>query len=144
MMEVSKFMSKLLKIPLVLDPQKEGGWTVTSPIIPELITEIDDLKQLNEVVSDAVNAVLELYEDSGKVIPPGLITDGENSPVWFESLIFAGTWTTESSLKSFEPSVAKKFREGVEVLIENGSIQSQEREPWFQIGGIEILNKVQL
>lgn len=88
---MSKFMSKLLKIPLVLEPQKEGGWTVTSPIIPELITEIDDLKQLNEVVSDAVNAVLELYEDSGKVIPPGLIADGEKSPVWFESLIFAGT-----------------------------------------------------
>jgi antitoxin HicB len=83
-------MSKLLKIPLVLDPQKEGGWTVTSPVLPELITEVDDLKRLNEVVQDAINAVMELYEDTGKEIPPSLMADGMKSPVWFESLIFAG------------------------------------------------------
>jgi antitoxin HicB len=64
-MEVNGFMSKLIKIPLVLEPQKEGGWTVTSPVLPELVTEVDDLKQLNEeVVRDAINAVVELYEDT--------------------------------------------------------------------------------
>ena len=82
-------MSKLLKIPLVLEPQKEGGWTVTSPVLPELVTEVDDLKQLDEVVRDAVNAVMELYEDMGKEVPSGLIADGMKSPVWFESLISA-------------------------------------------------------
>ncbi len=80
-------MEKLFKIPLILEPQKEGGWTVTSPILPELITEIDDLKQLNTVIKDAVDAVLELYADLGKEIPPGLIADGRKYPVWFESLI---------------------------------------------------------
>ena len=82
-------MSRLIKIPLVLEPQKEGGWTVTSPILPELVTEVDDLKQLDEIVRDAINAVMELYEDTGKEFPPGLIADGEKSPVWFESLISA-------------------------------------------------------
>jgi antitoxin HicB len=82
-------MYKLLKVPLVLEPQKEGGWTVKSPILPELITEFDDLKQLDEVVRDAINAVMELYEDTGKEFPPSLIADGVKSPVWFESLIFA-------------------------------------------------------
>ena len=82
-------MSKLLKIPLVLEPQKEGGWTVKSPVLPELITEVDDLKQLDEVVRDAISALMELYEDTGKEFPPGLITDGMKAPVWFESLIFA-------------------------------------------------------
>jgi antitoxin HicB len=82
-------MSKLLKIPLVLEPQKEGGWTITSPILPELVTEVDDLKQLDEVVRDAVNAVVELYEDTGKEFPAGLVADGIKSPVWFESLISA-------------------------------------------------------
>ncbi len=82
-------MNKLLKIPLVLEPQKEGGWTVTSPILPELITEVDDLKQLPEAVEDAVRAVLELYDDIGKEFPSGLIADGGKSPVWFETLIFA-------------------------------------------------------
>jgi len=88
-MEVNEFMSKLFKIPLVLEPQKEGGWTVTSPVLPELVTEVDDLKQLGEVVRDAINAVVELYEDTGKEFPPGLIAEGMKSPVWFESLIFA-------------------------------------------------------
>ncbi len=82
-------MSKLLKIHLVLEPQKEGGWTVTSPVLPELVTEVDDLKQLDEVVRDAVNAVVELYEDTGKEFPAGLVADGIKSPVWFESLISA-------------------------------------------------------
>jgi len=81
-------MSKLFKIPLVLEPQKEGGWTVTSPVLPELVTEVDDLKQLDEIVRDAINAVMELYEDTGKELPSGLIAGSEKSPVWFESLIF--------------------------------------------------------
>ncbi len=80
-------MSRIFKIPLVLEPQKEGGWTVTSPVLPELITEVDDLKHLNEVVRDAINAVLELYEDTGKAFSSALIIDNINSPVWFESLI---------------------------------------------------------
>ena len=82
-------MGKLFKIPLVLERQKEGGWTVTSPVLPELVTEVGDLKQLDEVVRDAVNAVMELYEDTGKEFPPGLIADGIKSPIWFESLISA-------------------------------------------------------
>jgi len=80
-------MSKLFKIPLVLEPQEEGGWTVTSPVLPELVTEVDDLNHLDEVIRDAVNAVTELYEDMGREFPPGLIADGLKSKVWFESLI---------------------------------------------------------
>jgi len=60
-----------------------------NPILPELITEIDDLKLLDEVVRDAVNAVIDLYEDMGKELPSGLLADGLKSPVWFESLISA-------------------------------------------------------
>ena len=62
---------------------------MTSPVLPELVTEVDDLKQLDEVVRDAVNAVVELYEDTGRELPSGLIADGMTSPVWFESLISA-------------------------------------------------------
>jgi len=82
-------MSKLFKIPLVLEPQKEGGWTVTSPVLPELVTEVDDLKLLDEVLRDALTAVVELYEDMGKEFPSSLLADGLKSPVWFESLISA-------------------------------------------------------
>jgi len=80
-------MLKIFKIPLVLVPQEEGGWTVTSPILPELVTEIDKLDELQETVSDAIKAVIELYADMKKELPLGLTTDGMKSPVWFESLI---------------------------------------------------------
>ncbi len=79
----------IFKIPLVLEPQKEGGWTVTSPVLPELVTEVDRLEELQERVTDAVRAVMELYEDLGKALPAGLKADGETSPVWFESLVVA-------------------------------------------------------
>ena len=39
-------MIRLFKTPLVLEPQKEGGLTVTYPVLPELITEVDDFKKI--------------------------------------------------------------------------------------------------
>jgi antitoxin HicB len=80
---------RIFKVPLLLDPQKEGGWTVTSPILPELVTEVDRLDELNDRVSDAVEAVIELYYDMGKELPTGMSMGGEASPVWFESLVVA-------------------------------------------------------
>jgi len=79
-------MTRLFKTLLVLEPQKEGGWTVTSPVLPELITEVDDLKNLHNVVSDALQAVFELYDDMGKQIPVDFVKESK-VPVWFESLI---------------------------------------------------------
>ena len=49
------------KIPLVLTPQAEGGYTVTSPLLPELVTEGDSAVEALENVKDAFAAVLELY-----------------------------------------------------------------------------------
>ena len=41
------------KIPLVLEPQPEGGYTVTSPLLPELITEGDTMAEALANVEDA-------------------------------------------------------------------------------------------
>ncbi len=79
-------MTRLFKMPLILEPQKEGGWTVTSPLLPELITEVDDLKDLHAVVSDALSTVIDLYKDMDKQIPVGLVEDSEVT-LWFESLV---------------------------------------------------------
>ena len=54
------------KIPLVLTPQAEGGYTVTSPLLPELVTEGDPAVEALENVKDAFAAVLELYQESGR------------------------------------------------------------------------------
>ncbi len=59
-------MKKMYKIPLLLESQEEGGWTVTSPLLPELATEVDDFDALDACVKDALAAVVELYEDMGK------------------------------------------------------------------------------
>ena len=32
-----------LRLPLHLDPQPEGVWTITSPLVPEFLTEGDTL-----------------------------------------------------------------------------------------------------
>jgi len=82
-------MKTMMKIPLVLEPQKEGGWTITSPLVPELVTEIDDLDDLSKCVHDALSAVIELYEDMGKQFPANLRADHAQDLVWFESLVMA-------------------------------------------------------
>ncbi len=80
-------MSKLYKIPLVLSPQPEGGYTVTSPVLPELITEGDTPEEVMRNVRDALDAALELYEDQGRPLPPNLRQDSQADPIWFEYLV---------------------------------------------------------
>ena len=56
-------------IPLTLAPQPEGGFTVTSPLLAELVTEGDTRGLALEDVKDALVAVIELYEDTGRELP---------------------------------------------------------------------------
>jgi antitoxin HicB len=68
----------LKRIQLVFTPQVEGGFTVTSPVLPELITEGDTLEEADSNVGDALAAVVELYADQGRVLPQ--ITASQNRP----------------------------------------------------------------
>ena len=77
----------IYKVPLVLTPQAEGGYTVTSPVIPELITEGDSLQEAMAHVGDALKAVLELYADLKRPLPANLFQDHKQDPIWFEHLI---------------------------------------------------------
>jgi antitoxin HicB len=56
-------------ILLVFTPQPEGGYTVTSPALPELITEGDTLEEAHANVRDAFEAVAELYAEQGQPLP---------------------------------------------------------------------------
>jgi antitoxin HicB len=51
------------KIPIVLEPQPEGGYTVTSPLLPELVTEGDTVEEAIANVQDALVAVAEAYQE---------------------------------------------------------------------------------
>lgn len=56
----------IYKIPLTLAPQPEGGFTVTSSLLPELITEGDTAEEALDNARDALAATLELYQDLGR------------------------------------------------------------------------------
>jgi antitoxin HicB len=66
-------MKSLFKIPLVLKQLPEGGYTVTSPMLTEMITEGDTMEQALANVQDALAATIELYEDMEKEFPTNLV-----------------------------------------------------------------------
>ena len=53
------------EISLILTPQPEGGFTVTSPVLPKLVTEGDSVSEALANAQDALAAVIELYQESG-------------------------------------------------------------------------------
>ncbi len=75
------------KIPLLLTPQPEGGYTVTSPLLPEFVTEGDSLNEALENVQDALAAVIELYQDMGRSLPENTHIPDAKSPVWLETVV---------------------------------------------------------
>lgn len=80
-------MTEVFKLPLVLTAQAEGGYTVTSPVLPELVTEGDTLEEAIDNVRDALAAVIEIYEDLGRPFPPNLRQDPQASAIWFEGVV---------------------------------------------------------
>ncbi len=77
----------IARIPLLLAPQAEGGYTVTSPLIPELITEGDTISESLDNAADAFTAVVEIYEDRGHSLPSSIRIDDTNGPVSVEAFI---------------------------------------------------------
>lgn len=75
------------KIPLLLSPQPEGGFTVTSPLIPELVTEGDTLDDALANARDALAAVVEAYEDLGRSLPANTQLTDAASPLWLETVV---------------------------------------------------------
>ena len=77
----------IARIPLLLEPQPEGGYTVTSPLLPELITEGDTLSEAMANAEDAFAVVLEIYEDERRPLPPGIQVDDANGSVSVETVV---------------------------------------------------------
>ena len=77
----------IARIPLILDPQPEGGYTVTSPLLPELITEGDTIAECLVNVEDAFAAVVEIYEDRGRPLPDGIYSEDANGLVSIEAIV---------------------------------------------------------
>src|SRR5271157_4048786 len=75
------------KLPLIFEPQPEGGYTVTSPLLPELLTEGDSVADALDNVRDALAAVLEIYQEQGKSLPPYLTHASPTDAVRVEMVV---------------------------------------------------------
>lgn len=78
----------LYRVRLILTPESAGGYVVTSPDLPELVTEGDTASEALENARDALSAVREMYAELGKVFPGSLNIVATES-VSFDTLIDA-------------------------------------------------------
>jgi len=74
-------MKTIYKLPLVTMPQPEGGYTVTCPLLPELITEGDSVQEALLNASDALSAIIEAFHDLGRPLPPVLQPTVTDAPI---------------------------------------------------------------
>ena len=62
---------------VLFEPAVEGGYVVTCPALPGLVTEGDTLAEARELARDAIRAYLESLRKDGEPIPrdPKLVSD---------------------------------------------------------------------
>ena len=77
----------IARLPLTLDPQPEGGYVVTSPVLPELITEGDTVAECLANAADAFATVVEIYEDRNCPLPLSICVDETDGPVSVEAVV---------------------------------------------------------
>ncbi len=77
----------IYKLPLVLAPQPEGGYTVTCPLLPELITEGDSVSDAVFNANDALTAIIEAYQDLRRPLPAALQPARHDAPLWLETAV---------------------------------------------------------
>ncbi len=75
------------KLPLVLDPQPEGGYVITCPFLPELITEGDTVQEALQNANDALSAIIKAMKGMNRPLPPALQPAEANSPLWIETVL---------------------------------------------------------
>jgi predicted RNase H-like HicB family nuclease len=54
---------------LLFEPAEEGGYVVTAPALPGLVTEGDSLEEAREMAKDAIQGYLESLRKDGLPIP---------------------------------------------------------------------------
>lgn len=54
---------------VVFEPAEEGGYVVTVPALPGLVTEGDSLAEAREMAKDAIRGYLESLRKHGEEIP---------------------------------------------------------------------------
>ena len=60
---------KILNYKVIMTPDVTGGYTVTCPALPGLVTEGDTLEEAREMAADAIRGYLESLQMDGEPIP---------------------------------------------------------------------------
>jgi antitoxin HicB len=68
-------MSGKFDFTVVLEPQPEGGFTVSAPALPEVVTEGDSEAEAMAMAEEAIRVVLAYRHDHG-IAAPGRISMG--------------------------------------------------------------------
>jgi antitoxin HicB len=55
---------------VLFEPAEEGGYVVTCPALPGLVTEGDTLEEARAMAADAIRTYLESLRKDGEQIPP--------------------------------------------------------------------------
>ncbi len=63
---------KNYRIRLTLEPNPGGVFTVTSPDVPGLVTEGNTAGEIQANVQQALDTLIDAYDELGKPLPPAL------------------------------------------------------------------------
>ena len=64
-----QIVKPVLKYNVIFDPCEEGGFTVTVPKLPGVITEGDTFEKAFANVQDAIEGYLQILHEAGENIP---------------------------------------------------------------------------
>jgi antitoxin HicB len=81
--------SRTYRLPLELAAQPEGGYTVTSPALPGLVTEGETVEESLEHAWEALLCLLDGYEELGRPLPLGLPAKPDRATIHFDYLVVA-------------------------------------------------------
>ena len=62
-------LSKLMKFTVILEPQEEGGFTVTVPALPGCISEGETKEEALHNIKEAIELYIEVLKEDGKPMP---------------------------------------------------------------------------
>jgi antitoxin HicB len=73
-LEQSFVTSREFTYTVLFEPAEEGGYVVTCPALPGLVTEGDTLEDARAMAADAIRGYLESLVKGGEPIPPDRAT----------------------------------------------------------------------
>ncbi len=64
-----------MKFIVILEPQEEGGFTVTVPALPGCISEGETREEALNNIKEAIKLYIEVLKEDGKPIPQDVVEE---------------------------------------------------------------------